>query len=381
METANRFSKFIPDRLIQAREARGVTLTELADIVEISHQAISKYENKKSVPSFDTLEKLSEALNVPVTFFYKEPPSKSESVVYFRSMAMATQKSKNVHQHKINWIREIHTYLEQYLDFPHITVPRVITRESYIPTDFQEIDNIASEVRKSWSLGNGPISDIILLLEKAGVIVAYSPSSSYKIDACSKWEPGERPYILLSNDKTAPRSRFDIAHELGHLVLHSRIKQSEFNKKVNYKLIEKEANRFAGAFLLPASSFGTEIVSTSLDHFVSLKKRWKVSIQAMAYRAHSLGILSEYQHINMRQKLAKNNQLTREPLDDDLPFEQPSVLKQAITALVDHKAKTKQDIVSELCFNRDEIEVLSNLDVNYLETREHSNVIQLNFKK
>lgn len=381
MEANKRFSNFIPERLVEAREARGYTLAELAEVVQTSHQAISKYEKRKAIPSFDVLDRLSNALNIPVTFFYKEYPDKTSSVVYFRSMAMATQKSKNVHLHKINWIKEIHKYLEKYLEFPSVNIPRFIERENYIPTEFEEIDSMASEVRKRWNLGNGPISDVILLLEKNGIIVGRSPSSSYKIDACSKWEEEERPYILLSNDKTASRSRFDIAHELGHLVLHSRIKQSEFNKKENYKLIEKEAHRFAGAFLLPSASFGTEVVSTSIDHFISLKKRWKVSIQAMAYRACSLGIISEYQHINIRQRLAKNNQLVKEPLDIELPFEEPTALKQAVTALVDYNVKTKQDIISEICFPREEIETFANLENGYLETKDTSNVIQLNFKK
>lgn len=381
MEANNRFSKFVPDRLIEAREARGLTLTELADNLNVTHQAVSKYENNKAQPTFETVEKMSSILEVPVTFFYKSPLESSESVVYFRSMAMATKKSKNVHARKIGWIKEIHKYLENFLDFPKVSVPRIITRDTYIQTDFEEIDLMADYVRKSWNLGNGPISNVTLLLEKAGIIVARSPFSSYKIDACSVWEFNERPYILLSNDKTASRSRFDIAHELGHLVLHSNIKMSEFNNKTNYKLMEKEANRFASSFLLPSSSFGTEVVSTSIDHFVSLKKRWKVSIQAMAYRATSLGIFSEFQHINLRQRLAKNNQLSSEPLDDVLTFEEPSVLNQAIKAIIEHGVRTKQDFLSELSLPREEIEILANLEVGYLIQNLESNVIPLNFKK
>lgn len=381
MEANNRFSKFIPDRLIEAREARGFTLSELADILEISHQAVSKYENNKAQPTYDTLEKLSEALMVPVTFFYKQGQKQLNSNVFYRSMALATKKSKNVHARKIGWIKEIHKYLEQYLEFPDVKVPSFITRDTFIPTDPEEIDVYAEQVRKVWNLGNGPISNVVLLLEKAGVIVARSPFSSYKIDACSIWEEGERPYVLLSNDKTASRSRFDIAHELGHFVLHSKLKSSEFNKKENYKIIEKEANRFASSFLLPAPSFGSEIVSTAIEHFISLKSRWKVSIQAMAYRATTLQIFSEYQHITIRQKLAKKNQLAREPLDDKLPFEEPAALRQAITALIDYNVKTKQDLVSELALPREEIEVFANLENGYLIPDRASNVIPLSFKK
>ncbi|WP_397351632.1 ImmA/IrrE family metallo-endopeptidase [Paenibacillus larvae] len=83
----------------------------------------------------------------------------------------------------------------------------------------------------------------MLSFRKAGIIVSLrAPSSSYKIDACSIWEPDERPYVLLSNDKTSSRSRFDIAHELGHLILHSKLKKSEFNKKEKL-----QANRKRGS--------------------------------------------------------------------------------------------------------------------------------------
>ncbi|QDH19557.1 helix-turn-helix domain-containing protein [Saccharibacillus brassicae] len=379
MEEANRFSRFVPERLVEAREARGYTLTELAGVAGVSHQAISKYENKKSVPGYDILEKIAETLKVPVTYFYKPIISNETGVTFFRSAALATSKSKKIHLHKISWIKEIYKYLEKFFIFPEINVPRLIDRETYIPTPFVTIDQMASEVRRSWNLGNGPISNMTLLLEKAGIVVARSPFENYKIDACSKWGTGERPVILLSDDKTAARSRFDIAHELGHLVLHSKIKQSEFNLKANYKLIESEANRFASAFLLPSSSFGSEIISNSLEHLVALKRRWKVSIQALAYRAHSIGYFEEHQHIYLRRKLAKNNQLTREPLDDVLEFEEPILLQQAIKALVEHNVKTKADITSELSLPREEIEVLAGLEPGYLSS-ESAKIIPLVFK-
>ncbi|WP_289142445.1 ImmA/IrrE family metallo-endopeptidase [uncultured Brevibacillus sp.] len=381
MEANNRFPKFIPVRLIEAREIRGMTTTELAKELGISQQAVSKYENGSSPPSLETLEKMSETLKVPISFFFKKITSTNNSVVFFRSKSLATVKSKKVHANKLKWIKDIQLYLNEIIDFPEVKIPRIITRENYIPTDFEEIDEIASKVRNMWGLGNGPISNVVLLLEKMGAIVARSPFSNYSIDACSVWEDDDRPFILLSNDKTAPRSRFDIAHELGHLVLHSRIKQSEFNIKENYKLIEKEANRFAGTFLLPSPSFGTEILSTSLDHFISLKKRWKISIAAMSYRAKTLEIFSEYQYIYMRKKMAQNNWLTNEPLDNEFSFEEPIVLKQAIEAIVENGVKTRQDIVNEIGIHREEIEAIANLDNGYLVSNDQANIIPLRFKK
>ncbi|MDT2261969.1 helix-turn-helix transcriptional regulator [Paenibacillus larvae] len=119
----NRFSKFIPDRLIEAREARGFTLTDLANIVEISHQAISKYEKEKATPNHDTLEKLSDALHVPVTYFYKSYPKKVDGVIYFRSMAMATENQRTSIFIRLVGLRKFINTWNNISIFPKLNVP------------------------------------------------------------------------------------------------------------------------------------------------------------------------------------------------------------------------------------------------------------------
>ncbi|AUM65772.1 transcriptional regulator [Brevibacillus laterosporus] len=377
------FSTFNPQKLTDAREARGLTLKELSELVGVSHQAISKFEKGATTPSSQTLERISDTLTMPIHYFFSNSKEATEdSVVFFRSRAAATVKSKKIHSKRINWVKIIHKYLDDILEFPKLDIPKYNVSDVYEPIAFEEIDEIANTVRKKWGLGDGPISNILLLLEKKGAIISRATFADYKIDACSRWENDERPYIFLGNDKTAPRSRFDVAHELGHLILHPNLKLSEFNNKVNYKLIEKEADRFASAFLLPASSFGNEVMSSSLDHFVSLKKRWKISIQAMAYRAYQLNILNEYQFIYLRKKLASNNQLKNEPLDDVIPFEEPSALKQSIELILQHGIKTKEELVYEIGLSRDDIEILANLEPGYLlDTAKHLNVISFKLKK
>lgn len=374
----NQLSRFIPNRLSQAREARGLTVTELANIIGTSHQTISKYENSKSVPSYDTLERLSNALRVPVYYFFKDVTFTSNKVIFFRGRAAATTKSKRIHQRRLEWLKEVHKYLERTLDFPKLNLPQLVSNNSFTPTDFEEIDEFSEALRKHWGLGNGPISNVLLLLEKCGLVISRASFPDAKLDACSSWLYDERPYIILSSDKTASRSRFDIAHELGHLILHHYVKENEFNNKENYKRMENEANRFASSFLLPASSFGNEIFSTSLEHLIALKQRWKVSIQAIAYRAYTLGIFSEHQHINIRQKLAKNKWLKHEPLDDELQFEEPLALKQAVNMIIDHNVKSKNDLLFEIGLSAEDLGVISNLEYTYfLEQEKKYNVVSL----
>lgn len=373
----NQLSRFVPSRLTQAREARGYTISEFSEILETSHQTVSKYENSKSLPSYDTLQKFSEILELPTYYFFKDMKTEaSNQVVYFRGRAAATVKSKKVHKRRIEWLKDVHSYLEKILDFPKVNIPYLVENTSFAPTDFEDIDELAGDLRKHWGLGNGPISNVLLLLEKNGIIISRASFPDVKLDACSVWHPGDRPYVILSNDKSAARSRFDIAHELGHLVLHYYVKETEFNNKEVYKRMEKEADRFAASFLLPSQSFGSEVYSTSIDHLISLKRRWKVSIQAIAYRAFALDIFSENQHINIRQKLAQSNWLKKEPLDEELSFEEPAALKQAFEMIDQHKVKSKYDMLFELGLPSRELEVIANLSSTFfLEDNQKHNVV------
>ena len=380
------FSRFVPGRLTEAREARGYTKRELSDKINLSHQAISKIEQGISEPNPDTLNRFSDCLNLPVYYFLKPFENGEEninSVVFFRSNAAARVKSKKVHKNRVKWLRSIHKYLETILDFPKLDIRKFSEKSTFEETDLEEIDKIALNLRKEWGLGLGPISNLTLLLEKKGIIVSRANFDDVTIDACSIWEPLQRPYILLGNDKmSAVRSRFDAAHELGHLILHSTLKQNEFNIKSNYKRIEKEANHFASAFLLPEESFGQEITYNSLDYFIPLKERWKVSIGAMLYRAEYLNILSDYQVLHTRKVMSKNKMRTIEPLDDTIPLEIPSALKQAIELILEHEVKNKQDLVHEIGLDKQDIEILSGLPLGTLseEVIDNSKVIPFQFK-
>jgi Zn-dependent peptidase ImmA (M78 family) len=185
---------------------------------------------------------------------------------------------------------------------------------------------------------------MLLLLESKGTIVARSEFGTDTVSAFSFWE-GSRPFIFLGADReSACRSRFDAAHELGHLVLHRGIAAEELESKLDQ--IEKEADRFAGAFLLPEQSYPLEVFSTRLSAFEQLKARWKVSIAAQIYRCSDLCILSDDQTLNLRKQLSANRWRKREPLDDKIPPELPKVLNLALQALTKGRSEAAADIVT-----------------------------------
>ncbi|WLR52427.1 XRE family transcriptional regulator [Bacillus tianshenii] len=375
---SSQISSFCPKRLKKAREARGYTIKELAEEVGVTHQSISKYENFKAVPSSLVLRKICSILKVHLTYMLKPTSEESEMVVFFRSRAAATVKSKKIHRHRLDWLVDIYEYLDEIMNFPQVNIPKVIENNSYIPTAFEEIDEIALDVRKYFGLGKGPISNILLLLEKNGAVISRAKFNDYKIDACSKWsENNNRPFIFLGSDNTSSvRSRFDIAHELGHLILHPNISWKEFNKKENYKLMEKEADRFASSFLLPEETFGSEVYSSSLENLIELKKRWKVSIQAMAYRAMQVGIFTESQFLYIRRLLSNKNMLKQEPLDSEMKYEEPSLLKQSIELILEHNVKAKNDLIDEIGLSREDIELLANLlPGTLIERNNYGNIV------
>lgn len=371
-------NKVIPERIREARISRDLTTSQLADLLGITRQCVSQYELNHSEPTHAILRKMVEVLEFPVGFFYKPLPQTNNldsitfySPAFFRSLKAAKKSGKNKVTVRTDWLEEIYLYLKQSVDFPEVKVPDVNNFLTGKELSQDEIEDIAEYVRRSWGLGMGPISNILLLLEKNGFVITRNSIKDKKIDAFSQWK-GEIPYIYLSSDKDcAVRTRFDASHELGHLLLHIDSDQHNYDDENYIKTIEKEANKFAGAFLLPRDSFGQEVMSTSLDHFINLKRRWKVSIQAMICRCADLGLLNDNQILYLRKQISIRKMRTNEPLDDELIPESPVMLKQAVEIILEDNRLNNERIVDDLCLPIEEIEALTNLPRGTLSLSGH----------
>jgi Zn-dependent peptidase ImmA (M78 family) len=235
----------------------------------------------------------------------------------------------------------------------------------YDPAEFGEdgIDEIAEKVRTDWGLGLGPISNVLALLESNGIIACRYEMIGENVEAFSFWN-GPRAFIFMASEKEAGvRTRFDLAHELGHLVMHRHIEQYEIEDKLKLKEIERQADRFAGAFLLPKHSFPNEVYSPRLDAFVNLKRRWKVSIQAMIYRCSDLGIFNEAQILNLRKQVSFRKWRTKEPLDDPalIPLETPKLLAKAFSLVAQSGRMKIEEIMQAVQINPRFIEAMCDL--------------------
>lgn len=357
---------FVAGRLRQAREARGLTLIGLADLVGVSSSAISQYEKGQHTPRPETFDLLTKRLNLPATYFLRPETvaSVEQHRLFYRSMSSATKQARTRAGRRLEWFKEIAEYFEQFFDFPEPNIPDFGFPEDFRLLTKATIESAAEQLRSHWRLGLEPIADVTRTMESNGIYVTRSTLGAETLDAFSEFE-GARPYVFLNKDKNVlVRSRFDAAHEIGHLILHRNVRQKELNRASDFKLIEQQAHHFGGAFLFPAKSFQREIWGLSLDSFRSLKPTWKMSIAAMIARAVQLEMLDEDSAKRLWINLARRGWKQQEPLDD-MPCEEPKLFSKAADALVKNRIKTREQIIDDLSLAPSDIEELLATEPNY----------------
>lgn len=324
--------EFRGERLKNARLFRGKTLTDLSSLTNISKQSLSLYENNRNKPDYPKIDLIASSLNFPPEFFLQEDMCKTTTeVTYFRSLSSATKMNRTSQSLKLEYVAKIYEVLSNYIDFPMINLPEINFYGSDDEFDderneemLQEIENIALEVRKIWGLGDNPIKNLQFILEQNGIIVTGFDTKEDKIDAFSQHTfLNDIDVFFICVDqgrKPEGRIRFDLAHELGHILLHPWSESLDLISKDEFKIREKQANMFASAFLLPKNSFGKEVQAfpTDLKYYEWLKKKWKSSIQSMVYRSYQLKIISNNQFQYMMRQISKNGWRQKEP--GDKPF-------------------------------------------------------------
>lgn len=329
-------------RLKLARARRGLTAKALAEQAGVSVDTIKRLEKGRNEPEPDTIKKLSGALGYPVEFFFG---SKIDAVdpgaVSFRSFSKMTARERDASLGAGSVGLMLSEWVEERFGLPE---------SALIDLSYESDPEVAAaHVRQHWSLGEQPVADLLSLLEAKGVRLFSLTENTASVNAFSFWRGG-KPYIFLNNFKTAESSRFDAAHELAHLVMHMH---GDPKKGRN---VEREANAFASAFLMPAADLIARIPRRiTADIVIRAKARWRVSAMAMAYRLHQLGRLSEWQYKSICIELTKRGYRTGEPTG--ISREKSKVWRQVLTMLWQERV-TKADIASELGLPVDEVEGL-----------------------
>lgn len=283
------------------------------------------------LPLAATLEQLAKVLDFPAPFFWgpdlEEIPTEAAS---FRSLARMTASQKHSAHASGSLALALHDWISQRFKLPDCSVPRV--------GPGVDPETAAEVVRAEWDLGEQPIPNVIHLLEAHGVRVFSLTQECREVDAFSLWL--RQPFVFLNTQKSGEHSRFDAAHELGHLVMHAH------HEIPQGKEIEREANQFASALLMPAAGVrATAPRNPSISDLIRAKRPWRVSVAALAYRLHQLRLLSDWHYRRLAVEISKRGYRTNEP--EPIRRETSQVLNKVFSALR-KEGTTKADVAREL---------------------------------
>lgn len=332
---------FNSDRLRTARERRMLSAKGLAELLGVSTVTLSKYENGHA-PDESTVVRLAHVLAYPTSFFYKESPERLDTnAVSFRSLSRMKASERRAAEASGSLGIELYEWIDKRFNLPSADLID-LSKERGRP------EVAARLLRQHWGLGDRPIGNVLALIESKGVRVLSLSEATLNVDAYSFWR-GNHPYVFLNQEKTAERSIFDTAHELGHLVLHHHA-----GAKAD-KEAESQADKFASAFLMPESDLMNYAHILSAKQIIEAKIRWKVSAMALCYRMHSLKYLSDWNYRSLCIELGKRGYRSGEP--DGIEREASTVLSKVLSALWS-KRLTKADIAKDLSIPLEEIEAL-----------------------
>ena len=316
--------KFNHYMMTLARESRGLTQSELAEKIGVGQGTLSKFETGFVDPSGEFVAELSSALGFLPAFFYEPGRPYGLPPFHFRRRKKLPAKTLGRIVAEMN-IRRIHIskLLVSFSGKSNRFIPE-IDPDEYRGKSKSKLspDDAARVVREMWMLPSGPIPNMVELLEDNGGLVVPCDFGTDLIDAMSQRIEGLPVLFFVNVNAPADRLRHTLAHELGHMVLHTvHVKTDEE--------MEDEADEFAGSFLLPESEIRPQLRRFDLRQLANLKMYWKVSMAALAVRADRLNLITPYQSKMFWIEMSKLGYRKREP--NEPPKEHPSLLRQMIS--------------------------------------------------
>ena len=323
-------------RLTLARQLAGLRKSDLAQLLDMSPTAVAAWESGAKRPTAVTVARLALSLGVDPGFFAMRPDDVAalSATPHFRSLRSTTQLARDQAFAYGLLAVDIATSLEKHVvcpdpDVPSFSVPIDNNGEDAGGPDANIPEQAAQHVRNLWRMGTGPAPHLVRLLENHGVLVVFSPPQTASVDAYS-FDSRLRPVVVLNPVKhDYYRQRFDVAHELGHLVMHT-------DAEPGGRTVEDQANRVAAEFLMPGAKIRDELPKTmnaaAWQSLARCKEHWGTSIQALLYRARRLGALTEVSYRNAMATLTSRGWRRSEPGLITV-LEQPSMLPRALELL------------------------------------------------
>ena len=363
-------------RLKTARIYRGKTIDQLAQETKINKKDILAFEEEKYKPIIENEMKLANYLKFPREYFFQNDNIKVvvEST-HIRPESPIPRVEEISYKEKLIMTHKLMSFIEGYIKFPKMNLPNNLNRND-------DIETLASKLREHWNLKNGPIGNMVTLLEINGIVIsninidkkgAMSFTQKQSVDKVSRY------LISLGNDKKSATIRnFDLAYELAYIVAN----------EANIQLKKFSKDEFACAFLLPRNEFLNDLDNVEeLDDYINLKKKWIVPISAMILRAYDLGKINYKKYMYLMKEMDKKGWLKKEPLDENIKATSPVLLKKSVDMLMDNSIMNSKTLVDNLSncglsIYPEEIELLLGLKEGKLANKSNNknNITNVNFK-
>lgn len=326
---------FNPTRLGVARKRRLLNKTRFAALAGVALHTVVRCEKGETDPTPENLETFAKILRFPVDFFSGDDLDEPESASFRSQTTMsAAVRDAALAAGALGFL--VSDWVEERFSLPAIQVPDL---------HLYEPEEAARVLRTEWQLGERPVSNMLHLLESKGIRVFSLAENTVKVNAYSIWRR-ERPYVFLNNFKSAESSRYDAAHELGHLTLHQ-------DGGSTGRVAEDQANRFASAFLMPHGDVLAVLPRVSyLDQIIRAKSRWRISVAALTYRLHKLGAINDWKYRDLCIEISTRGYHREEPYQ--IERERSVVWEKVLRALWSEKT-TQVHIARDLRLPEEEV--------------------------
>jgi len=359
------------ENLTNLRIMHGYSRKELSEKLGVTEQAVWQYENAYTSPKVPIVNELKRIFSVKSKYFYEKDKLTERNNqgninvmnIAYRSKVMNVISKTQTEAKHVEYLDTFVNYITARISLPTLKIIQLREEAIQYMNHSQDdrkaqIQYVAKLARERLNLEQTTNENLMFWIEKSGVYV-FEKAIGEGIDAYSLWTKEDRPFIILGNIKrSAVRRNFDIAHELGHLLLHYRLEFINLDRK-EHKAIENEANLFAGAFLLPEEEFTQDMQAisqlTNPDQYLDLKNKWKTSLQVLGYRVADLGLMDAKARRNFYAAMHRRGYLEREPFDRTIPLQTPMRVRTIIDllankGLVDIRNMVEQDWKVETSF-------------------------------
>ncbi len=306
----------IGQRIKQARKAKALSLRGLAELVNVSPMAISKYERDMDMPSSAVLVRLASVLGRSIDYFFRTNLITVQLQSFRKHTTLGIKDLEAIQANIQDWLER---YMEIESCFPE--------EQSFSPLpcynvrSFEDVEEASIKLRMDWKLGLDPIENLTQLLEDRGIKIGLVDGFEH-FDACT-FLVNDKPVIVTKANLPGDRQRFNIGHELGHQVLDIDPLLDE----------EKGMHRFIASFLVPAESARYELGGkrTTLDiHELNiLKHKYGLSMQAWIYRAKDLDIITQATANRLFHRFRANDWHRCEP-GKEYPPEKPFRMQRLV---------------------------------------------------